>query len=43
MERNIYLIKKINELKLYIEKADNAEFIESLKRRIVFLESCLTK
>jgi hypothetical protein len=41
--RNIYLIKKIKEIKLYIEKSDNAEFIETLKKRITFLESCLSK
>jgi hypothetical protein len=43
MMRNIYLIKKIEKLKLYIENLDNAEFIETLKKRITFLESCLSK
>jgi hypothetical protein len=43
MMRNIYLIQKIEKLKLYIENLDNAEFIETLKKRITFLESCLSK
>lgn len=41
MDKNIYLTKKIEELNSYIEKANDPEFIGSLKRRIAFLEKCL--